>query len=111
MRNGEDHMKIIAGQQIGLPVIEPFFFHHGLAFRAVSVPAAMMGKQLGRVGLQIWQGSPFGRRHAEPAFKRPGKRAKFGIAQHVGQLTAGMIGVPKLLTGNGYSGLVHQLPK
>ena len=30
MGNGKDHMKIVTRQQICLPVIEPFFFDHGL---------------------------------------------------------------------------------
>jgi hypothetical protein len=43
MRNGEDHMKIITRQKIGLPVIEPFFLNHSLAFRAMSVSAGIVG--------------------------------------------------------------------
>jgi hypothetical protein len=43
MRNGENHMKIIAGQQIGLSIIELFLFYHGLAFRTVSVSAGVIG--------------------------------------------------------------------
>jgi hypothetical protein len=43
MRNGENHMKIITGQQVGLPVIEPFFLNHSLALWAVPVSAGIVG--------------------------------------------------------------------
>jgi hypothetical protein len=39
MGQGKDQMKIAAGKQFGLAVINPLFFNHRLAFGAMSIPA------------------------------------------------------------------------
>jgi hypothetical protein len=39
-------MEVSAGQELRLPVVEPFFFDQCLAFRAVPVPAGVVGDTL-----------------------------------------------------------------
>ena len=39
MREGEDQVKVAAGKEFGLAVVEPLFFDQGLALGTVSVPA------------------------------------------------------------------------
>jgi hypothetical protein len=43
MRQGEDQVKVAAGKEFGLAVIEPLFFNQGLALGTVSIPARVVG--------------------------------------------------------------------
>ncbi len=42
MGDGEDHVEITTGQKFIPAFFQPFFLCHGLAFRAVPVPAGIV---------------------------------------------------------------------
>ena len=55
--------------------------------------------------------SPFRRRHAKPAFKGQGEGARFAVAQLVSQLAYGQCGLFQLLSSNGLSDPINQMPE
>jgi hypothetical protein len=96
MRQGEDEMEVLDGQQLRAPGVQPAFFREGLAFGTVAVAAGVVGDPFGPAGvtglaMAAEGGGAAGLDGAHGAARGAGQRMGLAIrramgAEDVGQL-------------------------
>src|SRR5207249_5128533 len=89
VRQGEDDVEVLHGEQLGAPGGEPALFRQGLALRAVSVATGVVGDPLGaarvaRLSMAAEGSGAAGLDGLHRATRRAGQRVRVAVRRSVG---------------------------